>query len=130
MGCNFFICKATEGHHASIKAAWIAKGFAHITGGGIVDNLPRIFPPGLTAKIRLEAWQMPEILKWVIKQANLEDEEALKTFNCGIGFVVIVGKDHQKQFLKICKKLNEEAYLIGETLEGTDLSFEGNLLLE
>ena len=108
----------------------IAKGFAHITGGGIVDNLPRIFFPGMTAKIRLDSWEMPAILKWVINEANLEDEEALKTFNCGIGFVVIVGKNHEKQFLEICKKLNEKVYLIGETLEGTDLLFEGNLLLD
>ncbi len=108
----------------------MAKGFAHITGGGIIDNLPRIFLPGITAKLRLDSWEMPAILKWVIKEANLEDEEALKTFNCGIGFVAIIGKVHQKQFLEICKKLNEEVYLIGETLEGTDLSFEGNLLLD
>ncbi len=108
----------------------MAKGFAHITGGGISDNLPRIFHPGLTARIRLNSWEMPEILKWVIREANLGDKEALKTFNCGIGFVVIVSKDHQNQFMEICKKINEEVYLIGETLEGTDLLFEGNLLLE
>ena len=106
----------------------IVKGFAHITGGGIIDNLPRIFPSGVTAKIRLDAWEMPQILKWVIKEGNIDEKDALKTFNCGIGFIAIVDKKNQKEFLEICKKINEEAYLIGETLEGTDLSFEGKLL--
>ena len=106
----------------------IVKGFAHITGGGIIDNLPRIFPSGVTAKIRLDAWEMPQILKWVIKEGNIDEKDALKTFNCGIGFIAIVDKKNQKEFLEICKKINEEAYLIGETVEGTDLSFEGKLL--
>ncbi len=108
----------------------IAKGFAHITGGGIIDNLPRILPSGMIAKIQLDSWEMPSILKWIIKEAKLEDVDALKTFNCGIGFIIIIDKENQKNFLEICEDINEEAYLMGEVIKGTDLLFEGNLLID
>jgi phosphoribosylformylglycinamidine cyclo-ligase len=108
----------------------IAKGFAHITGGGIIDNLPRIFPDDITAKIQLDAWEMPENLKWVIKQSNLTDSEALKTFNCGIGFITIVSSHHQKKFVDECKKLGEDVFLIGETVLGNELTLNGNLIID
>ena len=61
---------------------------------------------------------------------DIEDKDALKTFNCGIGFVIIIDKENQKHFTETCKNINEEVYLIGEVLEGTDLLLEGKLLID
>ena len=81
-------------------------GFAHITGGGILDNLPRIFRNGLTAKIRLNAWKVPSSLKWAIKSARLSNEQALQTFNCGIGFVAIIPENRRRDFEVQSTKIN------------------------
>jgi len=106
----------------------ISKGFAHITGGGIIDNLPRILTEGLTARIQLDSWEMPDILKWVIKQANLTDLEALRTLNCGIGFIVIVSQKNQNIFFERCQNIGENAFLIGDIVSGKDLILEGDLI--
>ncbi len=108
----------------------ICSGFAHITGGGLVDNLPRVLPKGLTAKIQLNLWAVPSSLKWAIKRARLSQNQALQTFNCGIGFIAIVPLNKSKEFEIQNKKINEPVFKIGEIIQGNQLEFKGNLNID
>ena len=108
----------------------ICSGFAHITGGGIVDNLPRILPKGLTAKIQLDSWGMPSSLKWAIKSAGLSQNHALQTFNCGIGFIAVVPINKSEEFEVQSKKINEPVVKIGEIIRGNELEIIGTLNID
>jgi phosphoribosylformylglycinamidine cyclo-ligase len=77
---------------AAISAGGI-KGFAHITGGGITENLPRVLPAGLAAEIDLGAWSPAPVFGWLAKSAGITEREMLRTFNCGIGLVAVVAAD-------------------------------------
>ncbi len=107
-----------------------SSGFAHITGGGIIDNLPRIFRNGVTAKIRLNSWEVPSSLKWAIKSARLSNEQALQTFNCGIGFIAIIPANRRRDFEARSKKINEEVIKIGKIIYGNQIEFEGSLNID
>ena len=108
----------------------ICSGFAHITGGGILDNLPRVFPKGLTAKLQLNSWDVPSSLTWAIKKARLSQHQALQTFNCGIGFMAIVPTNMSEELEIHSKKINEPVVKIGEIIQGTQLEFEGSLNID
>ena len=66
------------------------KGLAHITGGGLLDNVPRILQPGLSARLHRDAWQMPQLFQWLQQQGGVADTEMHRVFNCGIGMVIVV----------------------------------------
>ena len=66
---------------------------AHITGGGLTENLPRVLPDGLGAEIDLDAWELPAVFRWLIETAGLDQSDALKTYNCGIGMIAVVAPD-------------------------------------
>ena len=66
------------------------KGMAHITGGGLVENVPRVLGDGLTAVLQQSAWTLPPLFKWLQEHGNVADSEMHRVFNCGIGMVVIV----------------------------------------
>ncbi len=89
---------------------------AHITGGGIKDNLSRIIPKGKCAKINLNKIKVKKVFSW-LKENKISDEEMLKTFNCGIGFILIVKKKNLKKIKKFFKK-NYSPYIIGEITNG------------
>ena len=108
----------------------ICSGFAHITGGGIVENLPRIFSKDLTAKIQLDSWDVPIPLKWAIKKARLSQNQALQTFNCGIGFKAVVPVNKSREFEIQSKKINEPVVKIGKIIQGNQLEFKGNLNID
>ena len=108
----------------------ICSGFAHITGGGIVDNLPRILPKGLTAKIQLDSWGIPSSLKWAIKSARLSQNHALQTFNCGIGFIAVVPINKSQEFEIQSKKINEPVVRIGKIIRGNELEIIGTLNID
>ncbi|MDC3081807.1 phosphoribosylformylglycinamidine cyclo-ligase [Paracoccaceae bacterium] len=108
----------------------ISSGFAHITGGGISDNLPRILRKGLSAKIQLNSWKVPYSLKWAIKSAQLSQSQALQTFNCGIGFIAIIPKQRSKDFETQSEKINERVVRIGEIIDGHRLKLEGSLNID
>ena len=78
-------------------------GLAHITGGGITENLPRIIPSGHAACIELNKLKIPSIFNYIQEQANISDEEMLKTFNCGIGMIAVINKDSLDKAHKIFK---------------------------
>lgn len=87
---------------------------AHITGGGITDNLPRVLPENLGANIDLDRWQRPAIFSWLQKQGNLAETDMLQTFNCGIGMIACVAEQDEAAALRQLNAHNESAFTIGE----------------
>lgn len=87
---------------------------AHITGGGITENVPRVLPENLSAKINLNAWAMPAIFQWLQEQGNVTEANMLTTFNCGIGMMVCVAPEHEATAIATLKELGEQAFSIGE----------------
>jgi phosphoribosylformylglycinamidine cyclo-ligase len=89
------------------------KGMAHITGGGITENIPRVLPAGLTAEISATSWDMPPLFKWLQTQGNITHIEMYKTFNCGIGMVVVLDQAHVAQAKQLLEASGEAVYQIG-----------------
>jgi phosphoribosylformylglycinamidine cyclo-ligase len=89
------------------------KGMAHITGGGITENVPRILPTGLTAEINVKSWDLPSLFKWLQAEGNIADSEMYKTFNCGIGMAIIVAKENAEQAKKLLAASGETVFKIG-----------------
>lgn len=89
------------------------KGMAHITGGGITENIPRVLPAGLTAEISAKSWDLPPLFKWLQAQGNITHSEMYKTFNCGIGMAVIVAKADAAVAKQLLEAAGETVYEIG-----------------
>jgi len=89
-------------------------GIAHITGGGLLENVPRILPQTCQAVLRLDAWVRPPIFDFIQEQGNIADEEMYRTFNMGVGMVLIVKEDLVEETLERLNGMNESACLIGE----------------
>jgi phosphoribosylformylglycinamidine cyclo-ligase len=87
---------------------------AHITGGGLTENLPRVLPAGLNAHINLAAWQFPDIFLWLQEKGNVALPDMLTTFNCGIGMVVCVAKEDEQATVEILQGMGETAFIMGE----------------
>ena len=100
---------------------------AHITGGGLTENLPRALPEGLGAEVNLSAWALPPVIKWLAEQAGLDQAEMLKTFNCGIGMVAIVAPDRAEALTKIFEAHGETVSKIGAVTKGAGISYSGAL---
>jgi len=96
-----------------LAAAMPVKGLAHITGGGLVGNLPRILPKGTKAIIKKSSWPRPEIFKWLQDAGNVAEEEMFRVFNCGIGMVVVVSPNKAQMASVLLKREGELAYEIG-----------------
>lgn len=90
---------------------------AHITGGGITENLPRVLPKDLSASIDLSSWQLPEIFVWLQQQGNVALADMLITFNCGIGMIVCVDAADEASTLAILSQQGETAFVIGEIID-------------
>ena len=90
------------------------KGMAHITGGGITENIPRVLPAGLTAEIDGKSWALPQLFQWLQAQGNITHSEMYKTFNCGIGMAVIVAQTHAAQAIALLQANGETVYEIGK----------------
>jgi len=94
------------------------KGMAHITGGGLGGNVSRIMPQGLEAHIDSTAWQRPAIFDWIQTHGDIEESEMLRTFNCGIGMVVIVARDEVANTRNLLEETGENVTVIGEVRHG------------
>lgn len=94
-------------------------GMAHITGGGLVENIPRALPKHLQAQVDMSKWEVPEIFKWFGKQGQVPYDDLLKTFNVGIGMTLIVSEENVDQVLSDLKAANEDAVVIGKLSERT-----------
>lgn len=112
-------------------AAGGIKGFAHITGGGITENLPRVLPKGLDAEIDLASWRTAPVFKWLADQAKLDEAEMLRTFNCGVGLIAVVAKTKADAVIGAFKKSGERAFPIGRLVRsktaGPVVRYRGNL---
>ncbi len=97
------------------------KAIAHITGGGIPENLVRVLHAGVDARIRTSAWQRPAIFDWLQQQGNVADSEMLRTFNCGIGMMLMVAAEDAKTAIRILQDAGETALEIGTVVPGTGL---------
>ncbi|MDG1026321.1 MAG: phosphoribosylformylglycinamidine cyclo-ligase [Gammaproteobacteria bacterium] len=86
---------------------------AHITGGGITENLPRVLPEDAQARIKADAWDRPEIFKWLQENGNVAESEMLRTFNCGIGIILCVSAEQTELALEILNKESQQAFLLG-----------------
>ncbi len=86
---------------------------AHITGGGITENLPRVLPDNAQAQVNLDSWTRPEIFNWLQKKGGVSDAEMLRTFNCGIGMIVCVAAEHTQQALEILNQNSQQAFVLG-----------------
>jgi phosphoribosylformylglycinamidine cyclo-ligase len=89
------------------------KGLAHITGGGLVGNVPRMLPDGMRAVLRKKMWPRPEMFNWLQKNGNVAEAEMHRVFNCGIGMVICVARDKVAPALVLLKSQGELAYEIG-----------------
>lgn len=92
----------------------LIKGMAHITGGGLTENLPRTMPKGLRANIDEHSWQWPDVFHWLQTQGKVEHDEMLKTFNCGVGMVLVVDKKDADAVLLATK--DESSWIIGSVV--------------
>lgn len=102
---------------ALIKAVPV-HGVAHITGGGITENLPRVIPRGLEAFIGAQTWERPPIFEWLQRAGNIPDDEMYRTFNCGIGMTVCVAPEHCEKALEVLREHGERPIVIGEVRRG------------
>jgi phosphoribosylformylglycinamidine cyclo-ligase len=108
------------------------KGLAHITGGGITENLPRALPDGLDAAIDLDAWIPPKVFGWLARSAGIEAAEMLRTFNCGLGFMAIVAAESAGTVIDAFQEAGETAWRVGELVKGdgeAKVVYRGNLKL-
>jgi phosphoribosylformylglycinamidine cyclo-ligase len=96
------------------------RGFAHITGGGLLDNIPRVIPDGLEVRLDRRAWRRPAVFDWLQHAGNLDATEMHRTFNCGIGMTVQVPPDAADRALARLRELGETAHVIGEVRAGTN----------
>ncbi len=92
---------------------------AHITGGGLTENLPRVLPDELSAQIDLATWQFPEVFAWLQQAGNISLSEMVRTFNCGVGFVIVVPDDKKDEVLDFLHAQGETAWQIGKIIERT-----------
>lgn len=90
------------------------KALSHITGGGLTENLPRVLSKNVTPKIDYNSWTRPAIFDYLQKLGNVTEEEMHRTFNCGIGMVLVVGKGNENEVKTILEKAGEEVFIIGE----------------
>lgn len=101
------------------------KGAAHITGGGFIENIPRIFPEGLGARIDLGSWEMPPVFNLLVREAKLSTADAYNTFNMGIGMVLAVSPEQESDVLAAARELGEKSFVIGTVQEGKGVELCG-----
>jgi phosphoribosylformylglycinamidine cyclo-ligase len=96
----------------------VVKALAHITGGGLSDNLPRVLPEGVVARIDAGSWHAPPVFLWLYEAARMAPEEMLRTFNCGIGMILVVIAEHAADVMRFLGEKGETVYRLGELVAG------------
>ncbi len=96
------------------------KGMAHITGGGFIENIPRVLPDNLQAEIKLNSWKVPPIFNLLKEIGDMDNYNLYRTFNMGIGFILIVKKEDSENIIKLANELGEEASIIGKITKGSE----------
>ncbi|MEX5565116.1 phosphoribosylformylglycinamidine cyclo-ligase [Pseudophaeobacter sp. 1A16562] len=112
---------------AAVRAGGV-HALAHITGGGLTENLPRVLPEGLGADIDLNAWQLPPVFKWMEETGGIAEAEMLKTFNCGIGMILSVSADRADALTEVLEGEGETVSRLGSVTPGEGMRYSGKLL--
>ncbi len=115
---------------APVLAALRAGGLhaaAHITGGGLTENLPRVLPEGLGAEIDLDAWSLPPVFDWLMREGGLDAPEMLKTFNSGIGMVLVVAPEAAEALTAQLEQAGETVHALGTVRAGAGIRYSGTL---
>jgi phosphoribosylformylglycinamidine cyclo-ligase len=97
---------------------------AHITGGGFFDNIPRVLPEGCGAKIHMGSWPIPRVFRWLEEASHAQPKEMYRTFNMGIGMILVVPKDRAQKAVSHLLKQNEHAWVIGEIVKGDGVTIQ------
>jgi phosphoribosylformylglycinamidine cyclo-ligase len=101
-----------------LAGAMPVHAFAHITGGGLTDNIPRVLPEGMEARLERNAWHRDPLFDWLAATGNIEASEMHRTFNCGIGMIAVVSPDKADEALRLLNGAGERATLIGQIRAG------------
>ncbi len=116
---------------AALRGSAGVKALAHITGGGFPDNIPRVLPEGMCARIDLAAVPVTPIFRWLAQAGRIAQPELLRTFNCGIGMIVVVASEEARAVATILQKLGEHVVTLGHLEAGKrEVAFDGQLDLE
>ncbi len=111
---------------AAVRAGGV-HALAHITGGGLTENLPRVLPDDLGADIDLTAWELPPVFKWLQATGGMAESEMLKTFNCGIGMILVVKPDHVTDIVTLLEAEGETVSKLGTVTKGEGVRYSGAL---
>ena len=111
---------------AALRAGGL-HGLAHVTGGGLVENLPRVLPEGLGAEIDLSAWPLPPVFGWLAEAGGVAEAEMLRAFNCGIGMVAVVAADRAERLTSVLAEAGVSAIRIGHVVAGDGVHCAGRL---
>ena len=95
----------------------LAHGFSHITGGGLIENIPRVMPTDLAAELDVHALPLPSMMAWLAETGGLTAEEMTRTFNCGVGMVAIVSKENSDSALETLSDAGESPVILGRVIE-------------
>jgi phosphoribosylformylglycinamidine cyclo-ligase len=117
-----------KGCVAAIRAGGTVNALAHITGGGITENLPRVLSEGLGAEVDLGAWTLPPVFAWLAAKGGMDQAEMLKTFNCGIGMIAVVPAEAEARATSIFAEAGHPVTRIGTVTEGQGVRYTGTLL--
>jgi len=98
----------------SLISKFNIKAISHITGGGLIENIPRVLPKNLAANIDAMSWSMPDVFQWLQTNGNIEQKEMYRVFNCGVGMVLAVSKNDSQRIIDHLNNLGETAWLIGD----------------
>ncbi|MFY0309330.1 phosphoribosylformylglycinamidine cyclo-ligase [Leisingera sp. D0M16] len=112
---------------AAVRAGGV-HALAHITGGGLTENLPRVLPEDLGADIDLNAWELPPVFKWMAATGGIAEAEMLKTFNCGIGMILSVSADRADALTEVLEAEGETVSRLGTVTAGAGMRYAGKLL--
>jgi phosphoribosylformylglycinamidine cyclo-ligase len=112
---------------AAVRAGGV-HALAHITGGGLTENLPRVLPDDMGATIDLSSWELPAVFRWLAETANMEEKELLKTFNSGIGMIVVVAADRADEIAALLTAEGETVTRIGTVTDQAGVAYTGKLL--
>ena len=104
----------------ALHKAGLAKAFAHITGGGLTENVPRILPDGMAATFDPKSWSLPAIFPWLITTGGVSPEEMARTFNCGIGMAIVVPADDAVAAADLLSANGEDVFRVGEIIPQAD----------
>ena len=107
---------------AAVRAGGV-HALAHVTGGGLTENLPRVLPEGLGATIDLGAWDLPPVFRWMAETGGIAQAEMLKTFNCGIGMVVVCAADRAEALAGVLSDAGETVYRLGAVTEAPGIAY-------